>query len=110
MRIIHHPKHFKSSRGKKPTRVDISVEQEKHLPNGLRESRQRDMNVLFEKITKDSGNFSFENSAVMKEYFFGGDAYSVVVFDCDTPSYMIPNDDGDVSSMQIVKIPNPEMK
>lgn len=117
-RIIHHPKYTKPStqRGKKPTTpqvVDISSEQEKKLPRWLRESRRRDMDDLFERITRDGANFTVvsDESRKMKEHLFGGDGYSMIVFDCDTPSFLVPNNQaGNVKSAQIVKIPNPEMK
>lgn len=116
LKIIHHPKYFRPRRDKKPLHVDISLEQEKSLPKWLRESRRREMDALFERITAQNLNKNFtidrgSDITTMKEYLFG-DGFSLVVFDCNTPSYMVPseNDDNIASSMQIIKISSPEMK
>lgn len=92
LKIIHHPKYFKANKvsKKKPAKeVDIFNEQDKKLPKWFVELRKNEMNKLFGKIAASSDNFTIENDATMKEYFFGN-GYSFVLFDCQNPSYLFP--------------------
>lgn len=63
LRIIHHPKFTSSVQNKKklPIVVDVFEERDKKLPESLRQTRMKQMNELYEKITAPASNFSIED-------------------------------------------------
>jgi hypothetical protein len=110
-KLIHHPKYFKSSKKvKKPKEMDVFAEQERRLPVWFKERRKREMDALYERITADSNSLGIDgNGQNIKDYLFGGDGYSLVVFDCESPSYLFPRADRN-APMDVVKIESPELR
>ena len=86
------------------------AEQEKRLPMWFKERRKRDMDALYERITANSNSLGIDgNGQNIKDYLFGEDGYSWVVFDCESPSYLFPRADRN-APMDVVKIESPELR
>jgi hypothetical protein len=88
-KIVHHPLYYETDKQKKVKTVDILAEQDKQIPDWIKNQRKKDTKLIYDKIIKKSPNITIVLDKNKLEHVIG-DGFSFVVFNCIRPSYIYP--------------------